>query len=336
MIKIKKIIIIFFFSFSFLFIQASNKKQKLVCKKINENNGPVTIFIHGTLYPLINILVRMFDLPKGLTPAKKQGNRLFHGRIAYILNKADPKQFDLDNFYFFGWSGSLSARARKKAACQLYEYIKEFKNRPITLIGHSHGGNVALLLEEVIKEKCVKDEFIKNIHIEKVILLACPVMITTQDYIKSNIFKKVISLYSTGDRTQNRDPQIFSINAHKYAKENNVHIPFFSKRIFKPSANLIQRRVLYDNRNLQHLDFVYKPFLSRLPATIKLIEKSVTEGYRNKKNVQYIINIPRGYKFKPELLVKYNKSCAQKVFNNKNSCNKCNKKRYKYYSKITC
>lgn len=272
--------------------------------------APVTIFIHGTLYPVVNLFIRAFDLPLGLIPAKDQGDRLIHGRIAYILNKADPKKFNLDNFYFFGWSGSLNPKARRDAALELYDKIKDIK-APIQIIGHSHGGNIALHLAQIAKENNNK-----KFKVKELFLLACPVIASTEDNIKSNVFQKVFSFYSLGDRTQIRDPQYLFSENRNYAKKIGKNISFFSRRTFSPCPNkLIQRRVLYDKRNIGHLDFIYKPFIFKLPDLIKLIERSLKRGYFNNKNREYILNIDRDLERKPGLLVKYRNSCAKGICN---------------------
>lgn len=267
------------------------KSQRLILPEAPA--GPTTIFVHGTLPPLLNLAIRAFDIPLGITPALVQGNRWVHGRIAYILNEsACNQEFPLDSFYFFGWPGKLNFCGRKKAAEDLYEIVKTMPH-PITIIGHSHGCNVSLNLAEVAKERGDRD-----FYIDRLVLLACPVQEPTEGYVSSPIFKRVISLYSTGDATQIMDPQGLYASVRKSCQG----VPIFSQRTFEESSNLIQRRVLIDNRNMTHMEFIYKRFLSRLPSIIDILERSVAEGKINDNENEYILNLPRNKNCLPELL----------------------------------
>jgi len=261
-------------------------------------NRPVTIFIHGTLYPFFDVLVRAFDVPIGLTPALKQGATFIHGRIPFIINQADPINYPIESAYVYGWSGRLTFEARRRAAQCLYQELKKLHG-PITIIAHSHGATLVQLLVEEVKK--YNDP---NLRIHKLIMLGCPVLSGTEEYICSPIFEKVISLYSLGDRTQVMDPQILSQENRRLTALKGQWTPLFSRRFFPCSPNVIHRRVLLDNRNMTHIDFIYKPFLTRLPAVISLIEESLNHGHFNSNDKQYIINIPKDRSLEPELMVK--------------------------------
>ncbi len=107
--------------------------------------------------------------------------------------------------YTFGWSGRLSQRKRVNASSMLYQQlVAEIKkiNDPdlsITLIGHSHGGNVILNLARA--EKMYK----QNLVIDKAILLGTPIQSETKLFIESPIFKSVYHFYSNGDSIQKLD-----------------------------------------------------------------------------------------------------------------------------------
>lgn len=261
-------------------------------------NRPVTIFIHGTLYPYLVLLVRAFDCPVGLTPALKNGPSFIHGRIPFILNQADPISFPIESSYIFGWSGRLTFEARRRAAQCLYRELKKF-NAPITIVAHSHGATlVQLLVEEAAKYND------NNLRIKRLIMLGCPVLSGTEEYIRSPIFEKVISLYSLGDRTQISDPQILSQENRRLTSLKGEWTPIFSTRFFPCSPNVIHRRVLIGRRNMSHMDFIYKPFLTRLPAVISLVEESFNNGHRNTDDKEYIINVPHDRSLPPELMLK--------------------------------
>src|SRR5690606_21839089 len=58
----------------------------------------------------------------------------------------------------FNWSGNNTDRARKLAAEQLVQHVLSNRdlNQPLTLIGHSHGGNVAIMAANILAEKRIK------------------------------------------------------------------------------------------------------------------------------------------------------------------------------------
>ena len=58
----------------------------------------------------------------------------------------------------FKWSGYNTNRARRKAAMQLADHIMKNRdpNQPLTLIGHSHGGNVLVMTANILKKRGVQ------------------------------------------------------------------------------------------------------------------------------------------------------------------------------------
>lgn len=52
---------------SLFFIINLNCKQKNQILDETEKTKPTVIFIHGTLFPMVNLAVRAFDCPIGLT-----------------------------------------------------------------------------------------------------------------------------------------------------------------------------------------------------------------------------------------------------------------------------
>lgn len=250
------------------------------------SNKPVTVFVHGTLPIGLNVLVHGFDSPLGLVPACVQGNKFIHGRIPYQINRACPEQYPIDSFYLFGWTGNLSFAARRKAALDLYHKLKPFQGRHITVIGHSHGGNVAINLAEVARQHNDLD-----FKIDRLVLLASPVLAATCQNVSSPVFKKVYAFYSLGDTTQNKDPQGL-YEEMRHGENKGKKIPLFTKRQFPDSPNLIQRRVLTDRRNIEHLDFIFMPFIRDLAKIINLLDSNPI-SYEHDPNYQLIINISK-------------------------------------------
>ena len=208
---------------------ASEKRLQIFCT-LHENTLPlivpkiapgsttqkptITIWVHGTKNTAqvfaIKPIQRFFDCLPGLHH-KNELSTNFHLRtLADTLSQSDPHNFNPDHFYLFGWSGKLCFKARRQAAEELYkalgtllsDYRLKMGQEPILrIITHSHGGNVALLLAEIMDER--QEEF----TIDELILLACPVQDYTAHLTQHKAFKKIYSIYSSGDLFQVGDPQ---------------------------------------------------------------------------------------------------------------------------------
>jgi hypothetical protein len=250
----------------------------------------VTIFIHGTLFPLISKLVHKVDCPLGITSALSQGNKYVLGRIGYTLHQAAANTFPLESFYLYGWPGTLSYKTRLHAAEELYQYLKGYKGH-ITIIGHSHGCNVALYLAKMAEKH--QD---KNFKVDRLVFLACPVQEATAHYATSSVFKKIVSLYSITDFVQVCDPQGLYQEALEHRKMGK-RVPFFSSRVFSSIPRLVQARVLLNWQNPAHIDFMLSKFIHQLPATLTLLE----DAPRQTGESHFIVNIPT-YDKKPSLV----------------------------------
>lgn len=278
-----------------IFTNLKPEKSMVREQECLQESKSTMVFVHGTLFPVLSTLVRILDCPLGLTPAHVQGNKVFMGRIPYILNKASCEEFPLECSYLFGWSGDLSFKARKYAAQELYKALNNLKG-PITLIAHSHGCNVALNLAQVVDEARNPD-----FKIDKLILLACPVQEATAAYIKSGIFKKVFSLYSIADMIQVADPQALYPETRSLMKKQD-NVPFFSQRTFMPSHNLIQARIFIDRHSPGHHCFISKKFISKLPSIIKLLEEAAEKTIHS----NFMVNLPSS-SHEPYLVKKKNR-----------------------------
>ncbi len=71
------------------------------------------------------------------------------------------------------WSGGNTNGARSDAAeyfaQNVYEWHKEHPDDPIRLVGHSHGGNVAIMIANLLAKKD------KNMKVQTLITIATPV-----------------------------------------------------------------------------------------------------------------------------------------------------------------
>lgn len=255
-------------------------KPDSVSPDTHSNMGKhVTIMIHGTIPvpnelaftpPLKQALSRYIGTPAGLKHANELGKHAFV-ELADVLCKQAPNLFDIHNFYFFGWSGALSHKTRKLAAQELYDAIKSLHlsgQDTLTIITHSHAGNVALYLADIVAEK--HDPVFK---IDRLILLACPVQDITEEYCNAPLFKRIYNIYSMGDLVQVLDPQ--GMQGKRHAKVKT----FFSRRAFAPHSNLIQAEVRFKRRAPGHLDFIKPDFMKALPT---ILEKLDNEELRTK------------------------------------------------------
>lgn len=287
----------------------------------------VTILIHGTrlmrFFPL-NISKKLKLLDENMSTPKlglhhyseipQENNQV---RIAKNLNKVDSTLFPLDTLYIFGWSGKLDIKERRSAAKNLITDINNLIITPfrvnygidplITIITHSHGGNVALNM--------VRDTTI-NFSIENLILLACPVQHKTKNYSKSSFFKNIYSLFSKNDILQILDPQIINALGHKVKKAWNkrstqplkglwkkFRLPFFSHRTFDTHPHTYHIEVSWKDkakwseedfdiygtlkhygkkitaldmdkpRGLRHIEFLIPTFIEKLPTVLKEANK---------------------------------------------------------------
>lgn len=279
-----------FFTLQFILILLSGclykTSKNLIILKQKE---PQTIFIHGIVLPIITNFMQDADCPLGFYPACSRNRLYFPANIAHIISQNNP-EFNWESFYIFGWCGSLCFEKRKEAAQNLYHQLKKCSG-PLTIIGYSHGCNVALNLAQIAQEHNDQD-FI----IDKLILLASPVQQATEEYINCQVFKRIFAFYSSADIVQILDPQ----GIYKYPENREIK-SFFSKRIFASAPNLIQARILFDRQSPNHTSFISKRFLKHLGSLINLLEQKATS--ENNNHNHYIINLSR-YSDKPQFLTK--------------------------------
>lgn len=132
-------------------------------------DGLEAFYIHGTwssprTYPLIT---------------KLTVNRIFN-------NTEGKKEFD--------WSGYNSDAARQQAACELVHHVLMNRDprQQLTLIGHSHGGNVAILAINILKTE-------HNLNVDNLLTINTPV----REYqLNKGILTKHYNVYHEGDPIQ--------------------------------------------------------------------------------------------------------------------------------------
>ena len=258
----------------------------------------ITIFIHGTLPPdaLLHIpmVQRFFRCPKGLTPLTSLTDSYTKDILTMLCNK-HPKEFPEEHCYTFGWSGTLKHKARKEAANTLYSCLAKLKNNDenvlISLLTHSHGGNVALCLKYVCEENGNPEQ----ISIEELILLACPVQRESLNAHNDTLFKQIYSLHSHHDMLQILDPQgvhTFLDNLKNFGIEftmNNLKQlgRLFSERHFPADSKVKQLNVQYARRELFHIEFLLPHFMKELPSLIAELKQHTKNG-KSTDDITYV------------------------------------------------
>lgn len=227
----------------------------------NTTNHPiyVTIWVHGSLIGPNFILHDFFYRKLGMIPATAYDPKYQSRNIALSLCNADPNIYQLEHFYFWGWSGKLSRRARASEARVLYrdtvsllkEYRKKFPHAPIYLrmISHSHGGNVLLNLSAAYDPG-------NPLIFDELILLSCPVQYATKENITADCFKKIYSFYSS---------DLYQVIDFQYTQKNGKRIKVHSDRRFKEISNLRQTKIKINGRAILHIEFMLDKFLKHVP-----------------------------------------------------------------------
>lgn len=212
----------------------------------------ITIWIHGTqpmkllpdiVFKFNKELISYFqNFMPGLVPLSEVPAHSYVKAISKVLFDSSSDLFPVEHFYQFGWSGDVSVDKRRVYGHQLYQeiknlvihYKKQYGCIPIlTLISHSHGGNVALHMHELF----VQDQ---SLIIDRLVLLGCPIQVETADYVESSLFRSIINVYSEDDVIQIIDPQwlqpfVASIDKKSFPKawQQAMKKPWFSGRIIK-------------------------------------------------------------------------------------------------------
>ncbi len=229
---------------------------------------PITIFVHGTqVYALFkdidmrSIIPAITQTPAGLIAAKNLPKNHLVRELFDALSKANPQHFPFDGMYAFGWSGGIQVKERMSAAKALFnliraltqEYEKLHGSTPeITLITHSHGGNVVLHLTECCENL--------PLSIKCTLLLACPVQERTAAYTQHPLFQSLYSVHSHDDRFQIMDQgslQLLRELIEKWQKDKTINSKEFiqairnnkwqlgSGRHFATQSNLIQASLFW-------------------------------------------------------------------------------------------
>lgn len=231
---------------------------------------PVTVFVHGTSL----VLGKIVYTPSGLHNFSKLSKIDVSYKFGLELARSDSLNFPLSDYYSFGWQGELDFKRRETAAEELAEqllklveiYKKRGQRIKLTVITHSHGGNVALNLAKVVAN--LSPDQRQLLVIDRLIMLACPVQIKTRDYVHSLVFVNIYALYSKLDFIQVAAPQLSEFQNQLEQGE----IPG-SERVFPLDLRLKQAEIKAGWRpGIPHLEFIHPSFARKLPKILSRLD----------------------------------------------------------------
>ncbi len=223
------------------------------------------------------------------------------------------------HFYAFGWSGLLSRRRRRHESVRFYNslatlqksYLDQGCTPRISILCHSHGGNVSMYLEgiftlincykkniEVKKEEISQETWLLHQHlqslppvstkkgqksfdflpqellapIEKLVLMGTPIQPETSVYcLYPSLFKRIYHLYSDEDAVMVLD----WVSTHQGYSERRFS--FTEKPTVRPP---VQVRIIMEKNKNEELAPPKNDFLSMLTSYIPTVEpfKSIMNG----------------------------------------------------------
>jgi hypothetical protein len=247
---------------------------------------PITIWVHGTLIFRKPSYHSIFQNKTKLVPILSLPEEHHFRTLTKTIHDNEPNQFPLEEFYIFSWSGKLHNQVRKEAAQKLYneivriynEYQQKYGCDPtVTIITHSHGGNVVLKMAKI-----------KNADlpftIASLILLACPVQEKTKHLINNALFKRVYSLSSSLDIIQILAPQFklaCTTNPITAKPRRHYCIPPFSSRLFPSYSHLTQAKIRINGFPISHTHFSTRKFVALLPTIVEKLDQWHGESAAN-------------------------------------------------------
>ena len=231
---------------------------------------PVTVFIHGTSL----VAGQLVYSAAGLHPLDTLSSIDVAYRFGTVLCQTDHGQFPAPHYYSFGWGGALDHKVRVYAAGELSRALLKLQETyrrlgrkiSLTLITHSHGGNVALLLAQVWQQLSPAQQ--RQLVIQRLIMLGCPVQVQTRDLAKHPIFRRVYVFYSHWDLIQVAAPQLSEFQQQIAQGQ----LPG-SERVFPLAAHVYQAAISAGWRTgIGHLEFIFATFASKLPKLLRRMD----------------------------------------------------------------
>ncbi len=249
--------------------------------------------------------------PYGLHPMLTLDPDLHVYSIVESLHLSDPLLYPREHIYLFGWSGAFSREGRTAAGATLYEQLSSLvsayknyyaKEPLLTIITHSHGGNVALEAAATAQKNCLHKEC-SPLIVDKLVLLACPVQEHTHTHTESLFFKKIYSIHSHKDYFQILDMQGFhpvlkalsdaftsiSLQPLKTVLREHTFNKIFSERHFKSQPDLKQACLEWGKNterwSIEDLS-IMKPYLTE--KQIVIFQKQLQKYDNRKRGLMHI------------------------------------------------
>jgi len=195
-------------------------------------------------------------------------------------NKGLSDDYDVVDFYCFGWSGLLSITERRDVSQRLKVEIirlqQKHKNGEFCVIGYSHGGTVSL---GVGRDSAVQKSVLQPI--EHLIILGTPIFKDNEELMVSKVgkellFKNIVLIVSKGDMVQGSDITMGGVhitkkNISRYILLHNSHIcqgtvcyeSFFGKKIFYPDHGSFEEKKGKKPAVLSYIPFVLEKLIGK-------------------------------------------------------------------------
>lgn len=248
-----------------------------------EARREIIIFVHGSFIaarPMRGWFIKHNGL-YSLEQLQDDGN-LRYLNITRTLWKTNQELYNHDAVYVYGWSGKVSHRERmaesRKLANEIAKLVADDPNVHITLLTHSHGGNVALGMA------CIDEQL--PFTIDRLILLACPVLEATCHAVKKPLFCSIYAFHSHADLTQVADMQYFHDDAVKKK-------PLFAQRHFPDDCRecVKEVRIARGRRDIGHLEFITHWFFKQVMNIVHELETDSENAPRDKKCSEFFYRL---------------------------------------------
>lgn len=253
----------------------------------------ITIWVHGT-YPALSLLRsswspirKMIYVEPGLSLAKNLPEHYYYAKLAHALYEKDELEYNLENFYVYGWHSSNVRPGHRIAEGRLLyqqlnkliqKYREQHEDIQIRCIGFSHGGNVVLNMLSHLPFG------FDDIALE-IVLLGTPIQESTRRYINSPYVTKAYSFYSDGDWVQKIDVQRFHHNCPKGA-------PFLSQRMFHEDDKVLQVCLTVNGKKIGHTK--YRRIVHCIPDMLKQVS-ALQEQHSNLNLLNFDYKTPLVY-----------------------------------------
>ncbi|WP_192350836.1 RHS repeat-associated core domain-containing protein [Algoriphagus sp. Y33] len=208
----------------------------------------------------------------------------------------------------FPWSGNNSDIARQKAARDLAKHVVKNRdpNQPLTLVGHSHGGNVAIIAANILD-----DDF--GLSVDNILTINTPV----REYqLNSNVGARHFNVFHLGDPVQANGGNDFLI-PDSFSFNGNVFVPNYFGGLNFPSGEIGESGRIFENA----INIKARGFQGAFIPNISNFHDTHTRPGTFSERLKNAVNLGSGsfdpLKYKPDPASQDNTRVAPKERNNK-------------------